>query len=86
MEANVKIIGHQLVTVKEKGVPEADEHDMLRVSFRGIGDDSKTRGHIMVDPEHARDYPLGDKGVLTFEIRQQKLELEGKGRGRAAAS
>jgi len=75
LQVRMRVIGHELVTVKDQDV--ADEYDMLKIKLRGRGDDKKTVATILVDPEHAATYPLGEHGELIFEIRQQRLALEG---------
>jgi hypothetical protein len=75
---NVKIVGHELKEWREKPARKGDEpnvYDMLHVKMQGLGDDKKTRVTIVVDPDQAARFPLGDNGEISFEIRQGKLGL-----------
>ena len=82
IQINIKIVGHELVEQKDG---DGEPYDMLKLKLRGIGDDRKTVSTLLLDPERKHDFPLGDKGELVFEIRQQRLPLEDKvGKGKAA--
>ena len=84
LEANMKIVGHELRTVREKAEKgTVEEHDMLQVKLRGIGGDKATRAFIMVDPQHRRDFPMGENCTISFNVKQTSLELDGAEDGEA---
>lgn len=81
---DMRVVGHELIVVKESQestndsgarITETVEVDMLKVKLRGIGDDKRTVCTMILDPQDASDYPLGDNGELQFEIRQTRMEL-----------
>jgi len=73
---NVKIVGHELKEEKEKLLGGGVHvYDMLHVRMKGVGGD-KTRITLVVDPDQRDRFPLGDKGEVGFEIRQQRLPID----------
>lgn len=76
MKIHMKITGHRLIEQKEKQ-PDGSvvTYDMLRLEMTGLGEDRKSKVAILVQPEHAASFPLGDKVEHVFEIRQGRLGL-----------
>lgn len=68
----MRVIGHELVQAKAE---DGTQYDMLKVKFRGLGDDGKSVACAMVDPVRMADYRIGAKYELSFDARQTELPL-----------
>lgn len=77
MNFGMRITGHEIVKREETIGDETIEVEMLRVTAKGLGDD-KIKFQFEVDPELVREWPMTERGDLSFTLPQQRLDLDGK--------
>jgi len=85
-----KVVGHELkkITYTDPGPPkrkESYEVMAVKMEFDSQESDKPSKALFLMEQELAKTkFEIGDPVNLKIEVRQQKLDLKGAGRGAAA--